>query len=464
MAANNTEEEQVKIVLISPKGPLYRHKGGIFRKSLRYQPLTLTTLAALIPEDLRAEVQLIDESIQEIPDVSHADIIGMTVITGTAKRSYELADSFKEQGQCVVLGGPHVTLLPDEALSHADAICVGYAEQNWPQLLYDYRNGQLKKRYDQDNAFTLEEMPFPKRELFKKGNFLTQAVFEATRSCVHSCDFCVAPSAWGSRQYQHPVEWVIEDIKRVGQKKIIFVDLNLISDQSYAIELFTELIPLDVQWFGLSTVLIAHNEQLMELMARSGCKGLLLGFESISDQGVKSTNKQFNLSVDYFTLVEKLHGFGISIQGCFVFGLDDDSHDVFDETVEFVLQSGIDLPRFAIVTPFPGTPLYNKLQKQKRILTKNWELYDGQHVVFAPNLMSTEELLMGHERAWKKAYSYTGIAKRLWQAKNFSPLSITSNLGYRFYANHLNTFYNCDWQVNALIPKPVVGISAEIKT
>ena len=450
----------MKIVLISPKGPLYRHKGGIFKKSLRYQPLTLTTLAALIPKELNAEVLLIDESIQKIPDQLEADIIGMTVITGTAKRSYELADIFRAEGKCVVLGGPHVTLVPDEATAHADAICVGYAEVSWPQLLFDFKEGTLKRRYNQEAGFSLDApMPFPKRELFSKHHFLTQAVFEATRSCAHKCDFCVAPSAWGTTQYQHPVEWVIEDIKRVGKKKIIFVDLNLVSDKTYARELFTQLIPLNIQWFGLSTVLIAHDDALIELMARSGCKGLLLGLESISDSSLKATHKQFNASVDYYKLIQKLHDLKISIQGCFVFGLDDDTPDVFDETVEFVLQSGIDLPRFAIVTPFPGTPLYASLHEQGRILTKDWELYDGQHVVFEPKQMGVDELLIGHERAWKKTYSYAHIAKRLWRAKNFLPLALTSNLGYRFYANHLDEFYNCDWQVNTLMPNPMAGFA-----
>ncbi len=454
----------MKIVLISPKGPLYRHKGGIFKRSLRYQPLTLTTLAALIPEELGAEVRLIDESIESVPENLDADIIGMTVITGTAKRSYELAEHFRKQGKCVILGGPHVTLMPDEAALHADAISVGYAEQSWPQLLRDFKEGKLRNRYDQDETFTLAGSPFPQRDLFSRHHFLTQAVFEATRSCVHKCDFCVAPSAWGSGPYQHPVDWVIEDIRRMGQKKIIFVDLNLVSDKAYAVELFTRLIPLNVQWFGLSTVLIAHDEPLMELMARSGCKGLLLGLESISESGLKATHKQFNSSVDYFSLIQKLHGLGISIQGCFVFGLDEDTPDVFDETVEFVLQSGIDLPRFAIVTPFPGTPLYANLNDQGRILTENWELYDGQHVVFEPKQMSVEELLRGHERAWKKAYSYSGIARRLWQAKNFQPLAITSNLGYRFYANHLDKFYNCDWPIDTRMPNPMAGFGTEIRT
>lgn len=444
----------MKIVLISPKGPLYRHKGGIFKKSLRYQPLTLTTLAALIPHDIEHEIELIDESIQVIPENLDADIIGMTVISGTAKRSYELADALRKKGKYVILGGPHITLVPNEAQEHADTIFVGYAEQTWPKFLYDFLNKRARNRYEQDETFTLENSPFARRELFNKSSFLTQAVFEASRSCVHKCDFCVAPAAWGSKQYQHSIDWVIEDIKRVGQKKIIFVDLNLVSDKAFAVELFTRLIPLNIHWYGLSTILIAHDDAFMELMARSGCKGLLLGLESISNTNLKATHKQFNSSVDYFKLIKNLHRLGISIQGCFVFGLDEDSKDVFDETADFVLETGIDLPRFAIVTPFPGTPFYTTLDQQGRILTKDWELYDGQHAVFEPKQMSAQELLYGHEYAWKKVYSYKGIAKRLWESKNFSPLAITSNLGYRFYAHHLDKFYTCDWQTKSYVPNP----------
>ncbi len=430
----------MKIVLISPKGPLYRYKGGVFKKSLRYQPLTLTTLAALIPDDLDVEIELIDESISIVPDDLEADIIGMTVITGTAKRSYELAAEFRSRGQFVVLGGPHVTLMPQEAKSFADVIFTGYAEETWPRFLYDFVEGNYDEIYTQPIDFNLNNPVFPKRELLNKNHFLTHAVFEATRSCGHKCEFCVVPSAWGGKQYQKPIDFVIEDIKRVNEKRIIFVDLNLVSNIGYAKELFRALIPLNIQWFGLCTVLIANDDDMLELMARSGCKGLLLGLESISQESLKDINKQFNASVDYRLLIEKLHRLKISIQGCFVFGLDHDTQDTFDETIDFVLDTGIDLPRFAVLTPFPGTPLYKRLDAEDRILTKNWELYDVQHVVFEPKNMTPLELSLGHKRVWKEVYSYTSIFKRLHKAKNFQPLAITSNLGYRFYGNHLDTF------------------------
>jgi radical SAM superfamily enzyme YgiQ (UPF0313 family) len=348
-----------------------------------------------------------------------------------------------------------VTLVPEDAMPHADAICVGYAEESWPQLLRDFANRTMRKVYSQNPTMSLENMPFPKRELFDKRYFLTQAVFEATRSCGHDCEFCVAPAAWGRKQYQKPIDWVIEDIRRFGAKKIIFIDLNLVSDANYAKALFTRLVPLRLQWFGLSTVLIAHDPELMELMARSGCKGLLLGLETVSQESLKDAQKRFNASVSYKELIAKLHHLGIAVQGCFVFGLDHDTLDVFDATMEFAVDAGIDLPRFAVLTPFPGTPLYHRLTAEGRILTRNWELYDGQHVVFRPKNMSAKELLEGHERAWKSVYRWSAVARRLWAARNFTPLAISVNLGYRFYAHHLHRFYNCDWQTGFLVPNPL---------
>ncbi len=451
----------MKIALISPKGPLYRHKGGIFKKSLRYQPLTLPTLVALVPPEIDATIEVYDEGIQELPGNLNADLIGMSVLTGTSARAYELAAEFRARGIPVVLGGPHVTLMPEETQQHADAICVGYAEETWPELLRDFARGQLKHTYTQSPAFTLDHPTFPQRGIFDKRHFLTQAVFEATRACAHDCEFCVAPAAWGRRQYQRPVDHVVEDIRRVGAPKLIFIDLNLISDQVYAKELFLALIPLKIQWFGLSTVLIAHHPELMELMARSGCKGLLLGLETISHGSLKDAKKQFNASVGFKQLIADLHALGVAIQGCFVFGLDHDTRDVFDTTVAFAIEAGIDLPRFAVLTPFPGTPLHRRLAAEGRILTRDWGLYDGQHVVFQPRNMRVRELVEGHERAWKQVYRWPAIAKRLWAARNVQPLALSANLGYRFYAHHLQEYYTCDWQTDAMFMKPMASTTSQ---
>ena len=441
---------RLRIALLSPKGPLYRHRGGVFRRSLRYAPLTLTTLAAIIPPGLDADVQIYDEGIEDIPLGIEADLVGMTVITGTAMRAYELARSFRARNIPVVLGGPHVTLVPEEAQQHADAIVVGYAEQTWPKLLLDFAAGRLESRYEQQPGFSLSEPVFPARHLLDRRRYLTVDVFEATRSCAHACEFCVAPTAWGRKPIQKPVEHVVEDIRRQRARKLIFIDLNLIADKLYAARLFEALVPLDVSWFGLSTTLIAHDLPLLELMVRSGCRGLLLGFESISTDNLRASRKGFNSPDAYRELVALLHRHAISVMGCFVFGMDHDTPEVIERTARFVVDAHIDLPRFAIATPFPGTPFYQRLDRDRRIFTCNWELYDGQHVVFQPAQMSIEELQAGHERAWKYAYRWRSIARRIGGSRTQVPIAVTANLGYRFYAYRLHEFYNCDWTIGQL--------------
>jgi radical SAM superfamily enzyme YgiQ (UPF0313 family) len=345
-------------------------------------------------------------------------------------------------------------LIPDDAAPHADAIVTGYAEDSWPQLLRDFAVGRLQPRYDQAPGLDLANRPFPRRDLLPADRFLTNNVFEATRGCIHNCDFCVVPAAWGRKPFQKPVEDVIADIRRHGARKLIFVDLNLIADRGYALRLFAALVPLDVQWYGLATVLLADDPELLELAARSGCRGLLMGLESISVQNLRQNHKGFNSPEKFFQVVERLHEHGIALQGCFVFGLDHDEPDVFLKTAEFAVQARIDLPRFAIVTPFPNTALYKRLEAEGRILTKNWELYDGQHVVFRPARMSVAELQAGAEAAWKHAYSFRSIARRISHSPAPWPVKLGTNLGYRFYAHHLSRFYNCDWIIGRT-PQPL---------
>jgi radical SAM superfamily enzyme YgiQ (UPF0313 family) len=260
----------LRIALLSPKGPLYRHRGGIFRKSLRYSPLTLPTLASLIPKDVDHELYLFDEGIEDIPMDLDVDLIGITVITGTARRAYRIARHFRERGITVVLGGPHITLVPDDAAPHADALVTGYAEDTWPELICDFINGRLKDVYQQSPDLSLAGRPFAKRELIQGKRYAKTQVFEATRGCVHRCDFCVVPFAWGRKPFQKPVAEVIDEIRSTGARRAIFLDLNLIADRQYAAELFTALIPLKLQWGGLATSLLARDTELLELCSRSG--------------------------------------------------------------------------------------------------------------------------------------------------------------------------------------------------
>lgn len=447
-----------RIALISPKGPLYRKRGGIFKQSLRYMPLTLPTLAALIPDDLDTEVVCVDEGIDDVDLDLDVDLVGMTVITGTAPRAYELARYFRGRGIAVVLGGPHVTLVPDDAQPHADSIVVGYAEQEWPRLLRDFAAGDLKSRYTQSPNLDLSGFPLPKRSVLPRSRYITADVFEATRGCTHNCSFCVVPAAWGRKPLQRPVAEIITDIRQRRARRAIFIDLNLIADKNYAVRLFTALIPLNIHWYGLATTLLCEDLPLLDLVAESGCRGLLMGFESLSTSNLAENHKPFNHPDRYLQVVNRLHERNISLQGCFVFGLDDDMPDVFLDTAKFAVEAGIDLPRFAIVTPFPNTELYNNLEKQGRILTRDWELYDGQHVVFQPASMTIAELQQGNQFAWNYAYSWRSIAGRLKKSPASWPLGLLTNMGYRYYARRLHKFYTCDWMFDRCKPSPATTV------
>ena len=415
---------------------------------MRYAPLTLTTLASLIPSEIPAEVALLDEGVDEIdPGAIDADLIGITVITGTAPRAYDLAREFRLRNIPVVLGGVHATLVPEEAVRHADSVVVGYAEESWPQLLRDFVAGRMQRRYDQSPQLKLDGLPFPRRDLYTRGMVNVSDTIEATRGCIFQCEFCVVPAAWGTRPLQKPVGDVIADLRQMGARRAIFLDLNLIADVPYARELFTALIPLKLRWAGLVTTTIAWDEELLDLAARSGCRGLLIGFESLDQKALDETRKSFNMRKDYRLVVDRIHDRGIAIMGCFVFGFDSDTQETFDRTVDFVMESRMDLPRYAIAVPFPATALFRRLKAENRILTEDWSLYDGQHVVFEPKNMSSDELLRHTGRAWKKTYQYKSIARRVLGSGTRMTISVAANLGYRFYANNLDKFYTCDWQI-----------------
>ena len=335
----------------------------------------------------------------------------------------------------------HPTLLPDEAARHADSVVVGYAEDSWPQLLHDFHQGNLQGRYRQQPGMKLGGRPLPRRDLLPDGNFTVGHTLEATRGCIHKCNFCVVPSAWG-RPLQHPVREVVQDIQKMGARRLIFMDLNLIADKDYAKELFRALIPLKVTWGGSVTTEIAWDDELLDLAAKSGCKGLLIGFESLTPEALKECKKGFNLLKEYAEVIARVHERKIAIMGTFVFGFDHDGVEGFANTVDFVMEHKIELPRYAVLTPFPGTPLHQRLDTEGRLLHKDWSLYDGQHVVFQPSLMTPGELQRGIEWTWKKTYSYSGIARRLWRGNLFWT-ALTANLGYRFYAYRLHQFYNC---------------------
>lgn len=429
----------IKIALLSPAGAMHRFDGS-FDRALHYSPLTLTTLAALVPEELDAEIEIYDETVEFIPKDLEVDLIGITAITGTSQRAYQWADYYRGKGIPVILGGVHPTLMPDEASQHADSVVIGYAEKTWPQLLKDFVKNDLKNFYKMETDFSLVNRPVPRRDLLKKDKYVTIQSVEATRGCLHACTFCVVPSAWGRKVYARPVKEVIAEIEQLPGKEIIFIDVNLIANPTYAKELFRELAHLKKWWFGLVTSIIGRDDELLQLMAKSGCKGVLIGFESVTANSLNSIDKSFNKVADYEVLVKKLHHHGIGINGTFVFGTDGDDNTVFEKTFEMIQKLRIDLPRYSIMTPFPGTGLYKKLENEGRILEKDWALYDVEHCVVQPNKMSPLELEQGLEWAWKETYKVSSIAKRITSFSHLFLLNIPLNIGYRKYAHKLSRF------------------------
>jgi radical SAM superfamily enzyme YgiQ (UPF0313 family) len=424
-----------------PQSVLYR-KRGIFSKSLRYAPLTLTTLAALVPEELHADIRIIDEGVEDFNiDTIDADIVGITCITPNASRVYELAHKLREMGVTVVIGGVHPTLVPDEVQPHADALVVGYAEQSWPQLLRDFAAGKMRSRYDEGPGYRFANVPEPRRDLLKKDGYITINTIQAVRGCPYKCNFCVVPVAWPG--YLHrPIREVVREIERLEGNSFLFLDLSPTENPVYIKQLYRELIPLKKRWGGLSTIRIARDRELLKLAAQSGCGGLLIGFESVSATTLKQMKKGFNKPEQYSEAAKIIHDHGIAINGCFVFGLDGDDKGIFERTVEFVNKAAIDLPRFSVATPFPGTPLYHQLNSEGRILTKDWAYYGGQNVVFQPKNMTVEELQKGIRWTWRQAYSLPSITRRIaGSAASRSGLvlktSLLANIGYTKYARML---------------------------
>lgn len=429
----------LKIALLAPAGAMHRYSGS-FGRSLHYAPLTLTTLAALVPEDADAEVVIYDETAGKIPLDIDAELIGITCITGTAPRCYAYADYFRKKGKTVFMGGVHPSMLPEEAAQHADVIFTGFSEQTFPEFIHNYLKGGYRKFYNQNSDFTIAGRPLPRRELLNKKRYITTMTVEAIRGCCHTCTFCAYPAAFGRCVYKRPVKEVAAEIEALNTKHVVFPDVNLVTDREYAIELFTELIPLKIIWLGLVTSSIGIDEELMTLFRKSGCRGLLIGFESITQESQKYIHKGVNKVDSYVELMKRLHDNGILVQGCFAFGGDEEDESVFERTVEMVIKAKIDLPRYSILTPFPKTEYYERLNKEGRITERNWAMYDVEHCVFEPKQMTKEQLEAGTDMAWRATYAASAVLKRLAPFKHSPWLSLPLNMGYKGYADKWHKF------------------------
>lgn len=424
-----------KLLIILPEAGIHKLSIGSFKMSFREAPLTATSLAALVPDELNFEITCIDENVQKLPVQEDFDLVAISIITGTAYRGYELAKHYRSKGAKVILGGVHVTLLPDEAAQHADSIIIGFAETKWPELLHDFISDKLKPVY-KDLIQHFKDVPIPNRSLQKNRRYGVPNVVSATRGCKNNCDFCAVPAAgfgWQTR----PVEKVIAEIKRIPSRRIVFNDVSMGEDMTYYKELLRAMIPLGKQWGGLVSTKVFNDPEIIDLLQKSGCSYLLIGFESLNDYSLNSIKKGFNKYNEYSNIIRALHSINVVIMGCFIFGFDEDDKHIFQKTVDFVNKNRIDIPRYAIYTPYPGTESFNRYEKEDRLLHKNWKHYDTQHVVFKPKLLSPQELDEGFKWAYRETFTVTSSFNRtLHSGRNFF-ITFAGNLAYKIYIKRL---------------------------
>jgi len=387
-----------------------------------FPPLNICILAALTPEDV--EVALTDENNDIINFEEKVDLVAITSMTCTAPRMYDIADNFRDRGICVVLGGTHVTALPQEAIQHADAIVLGEAEELWPKLIEDFKNKRMQKIYYNSSRPDLNHLPQPRRNLLKLKGYYYKNTVQTSRGCPYNCSFCSVTNFFGGSYRFRPIKDVVEEIASLDGPNIIgFTDDNIMATPPRAKKLFRAIKPLKIIWGGQASINLAANEELLETACESGCRALFIGFESISSRALSEANKPINKPERYFKAIEKIHSYGIRILGSFVFGFDNDEQEVFKNTVDFAKEAKLELAQFSILTPFPGTALYRKLEAEGRILHHDWSKYYQGEVCFQPANMTPEELKKMQKWAWNNFYSNFSILRRaLRQGIKYFPL------------------------------------------
>lgn len=398
------------LLLIHPAPDIDR-LGSRRRRASSMPKLTLPLLA--VYADGLFDVRIIDETVEDIDFNIKADLIAITVVTQLAHRAYEIAQEFRRRGTKIVMGGFHVYFFPDEAAEHADSLVIGEAEGVWEQLLLDFLAGKMKRRYQRDTPHSLVGLRKPRIDLVKREAYYTPNVIETARGCPHRCAFCAVTLFWGHRHRFRPVPEVINEIRSMPPGAIVFVDDNIIGSPSRAKELFKAMIPLKRKWSSQADMRLAKDPELLELCAKSGCQWLLMGIESINTQNLEDVGKtRVNRVGEYEESIRTIQAAGINVLGSFIFGLDHDDKTVFDKTVQFCVDNRMSGANFYILIPLPFSKLFDKMEKEGRILHHDWSRYDGNHVVFRPMLMTPNELLEGYIYAYRSLYSVRSILKR----------------------------------------------------
>ena len=403
----------MKLTIVHPC--IGRKPGQKYIRTWQMESLPAATLAGLTPKDV--EVRFYDDRMELVPFDEPADLVAISVETYTAKRAYQIASEYRKRRVPVVMGGFHATLCPDEVARYAEAVVCGEAEQLWPQVIDDARHGRLEKFYRQTGRPSLLGLK-PDRSIFKGKRYLPIGLIEAGRGCHFKCDFCAVQTVFNSTQTRRPVDDIIAEIElvKLDRKLFFFVDDNITSNIEQAKEFFRALIPLKIRWVSQSSINAAHDEEFLELLKRSGCQGVLIGFESLNPANLKDMNKAFNTMRGGFEkALANLRRHHIRVYGTFIFGYDRDTPESFAETVDFARTHALYIAAFNHLTPFPGTPLYARLQREGRLLYDQWwldERYSYNRIPFQPQGMTPEALQGNCLAARRKFYSWPSILQR----------------------------------------------------
>lgn len=406
-------------------------------RKMGYAPSTLAVLRQLVPDSINAKVTIIDEGTTPVEfDNIDADLVALSVLTPNAPRAYRIAKILQNKGIKVVMGGAHPTLMPDEAMQYADAIITGYAESAWPELLIDFVSGNMKKIYSGNWSDVFKIMPYPFFSAKETKKYLLPYVIETSRGCNNSCNFCMIPEYDKQIRYcARPIDRIIKDLTPFKNKHIALLDSNPFENTEYSKELLKAMIPLRIKWFSNISFKKLYDDEWIRLASLSGCKGVLVGFESINQDSLNDQCKQLNETAKYREFIKKLHKNGIGIIGSFMFGFDHDDLSVFRNTCEFVNETAIDMIHYAIVTPFPGTKEYARLLSLNRIIDNDWSHYNGIQVVFKPEKMTIEQLQNGFYWAYRNTHSYKSIFKRVLKSRNSVIISLLFNYGLQRMGN-----------------------------
>lgn len=403
---------KVKMIL-----PALTEAESPFWRPIKYSlfpPLGLATLAAyLSPDD---EIDLQDQHIEKLNLDDEPDLVVIQVYITNAYRAYRIADHYRDKGAYVILGGLHVTALPDEAALHANSIFLGPAKESFPRFLKDFRNKTPQKIY-RSSIRTLQNMPVVRRDLIKRHKYLVPNSIVVTRGCPHHCDFCYKDAFYegGKSFYTQLVDDALAEIDRLPGRHLYFLDDHLLGNKKFASELFEGMRGMNRVFQGAATIASILDGNLIEKAAEAGLRSVFVGFETFSPENLKMSNKKQNLARDYSEAVKRLHSLGIMINGSFVFGLDHDNKDVFKRTVDWGVQNAITTSTFHILTPYPGTRLFSDMEQARRITSRNWDLYDTRHVVYRTTNLSTRELEEGYNWAYNEFYSWSNIFEASWK-------------------------------------------------